>query len=534
MYKRFILLVAALLLLPLANGAEAPLPGANTVSTPQLTQLPDGRWQASFEYFYTGAPDDMTILVRMRGVPKQVSNTPMVHVYGVQLARRGQHQVAVIVDRPADYGPVQGREISAVMRNSLNAEYMVSTPSPQVIDWPEYNEYLLDRQLAGKPPAAAIAEIAQKIDANQLADAKRLLERLLLKNPKVDAAYLELARIAMKSNWNAEGLQQAEALIGSAMQLRPDSVDARILLAYVYAYQRRFKESASLLEAASKSNPPNLWLWANWGDFYRLQDKRELAIAKYREAIKRPPTRDTYDRARQFSYIQLLDLLDERKDAAAVEALHRQRTEEYPGQHCYAAPYARLLLRQRGDAAAAQDVLTRLADDDCRRGDGREVLGQVHYMNWARSEGDAAADNLRLARVLAPSGPRLLYQLAKSEHTAVAARKLVAAGDRIDLQDKRQFDALSYALRDGDNAAARRLVGMGAKPDALVGPEKMPVALMPVLMRNFDGIRLMREAGVDYGKLQYQGMTALDHARSQNDQELLRALDPKGSASPRV
>ena len=54
------------------------------------------------------------------------------------------------------------------------------------------------------------------------------LERLLKANPRLDQAYVELARAAMKLNWGPDGLREAEALIQSALQLRPDSTNARI------------------------------------------------------------------------------------------------------------------------------------------------------------------------------------------------------------------------------------------------------------------------------------------------------------------
>ena len=74
----------------------------------------------------------------------------------------------------------------------------------------------------------------------------------------------------------------------------------------------------------------------------------------------------------------------------------------------------------------------------------------------------------------------------------------------------------------------RRLLQLGAKPDAPEGAQRMPAALIPVLARDADGIRLMQEAGIDYAKLRFQGTTALDYARSQGDEELLKLLDPRG------
>jgi hypothetical protein len=81
-----------------------------------------------------------------------------------------------------------------------------------------------------------------------------------------------------------------------------------------------------------------------------------------------------------------------------------------------------------------------------------------------------------------------------------------------------------------DFATARRLIRLGARPDTPVGPSDMPVALLPVLMRDFEGIKLMTRSGVDYSKLKFQGSTALDHARETHDRQLLDALESKGKA----
>ena len=58
----------------------------------------------------------------------------------------------------------------------------------------------------------------------------------------------------------------------------------------------------------------------------------------------------------------------------------------------------------------------------------------------------------------------------------------------------------------------------------------MPAALIPVLTRDFDTIRLLQRSGVDYRKLSYQDTTAVEYARKQGDAKLLQLLDPKAGA----
>src|SRR5688500_12191903 len=137
----------------------------------------------------------------------------------------------------------------------------------------------------------------------------------------------------------------------------------------------------------------------------------------------------------------------------------------------------------------------------------------------------AALESLHQARVYLPAGPRLLYQLATSDRTVGAAKRLIDDGESIGQRDNHKLDALAHALKARDHAAARRLLRLGARPEALVGDHEMPVALLPVVTSDFDGIRLMQQFGVDYAKLRFRGLTAIDHARRIGDQRLLEALD---------
>src|SRR5690606_21986326 len=145
---------------------------------------------------------------------------------------------------------------------------------------------------------------------------------------------------------------------------------------------------------------------------------------------------------------------------------------------------------------------------------------------WAGAQGPGRAEALRLARVEMPVGPQLFHLLAETDQTLPAARQLVAAGEDVGMQDNRRMDALAHALAQGDVDAARRRLSLGARTDALVGPEQVPVALLPVMSRNLPAIELMRKAGVDYTRLRFRGMTALDVARQEGDEALLRVLDP--------
>ena len=73
----------------------------------------------------------------------------------------------------------------------------------------------------------------------------------------------------------------------------------------------------------------------------------------------------------------------------------------------------------------------------------------------------------------------------------------------------------------------RHLLRLGAKPDAHVGYDEMPVALMPVLAGNIEMVKLLEQFGADYAKISFQGATAFDFARQTGNTELLEALKQK-------
>lgn len=515
-----------------AASDQAPLPGANTASNLVVTREADGRWMASFDYFYTGAPRGAMVRV-FQVVTGGGTATPIQWQVGGTSARRGANRFRTEVFNPNVHEMHLTTQVYALM-DVAPAPPMAKVAVEQRIQWPDPVVVQVEQALAAGKPEAIVQKAVEFIDTDdghKLQKARILLQTLVDKSPRTDAAYVELARVAMKTNWGPTGLREAETLIGSALQISPESVNAKILLGYVYAHQGRYKEAEPLFVQAAAGNPPNLWLWANWGELLAMQGKTAPAIDKYREAIAHPPTKDTYDRARHDAYWRLLRLLEARQDLDSMEGLHKQRAQEYPAMGCIAVDYARFLVLQRADAVRSAAVLRESPSPACDASRAREVQGLTHYLSWSQAKEPDRAEILRQARAFLPVDANLFYALASSDRALPVAQQLVAAGEKVGVQDRRQMDALAYALRNGDKAVARRLLRLGAQPTAEVGPERMPAALIPVLTRDLDAIRLMQRAGVDYTRLRFQGSTAIDHARGQGDTKLLQVLDPKGGST---
>jgi tetratricopeptide (TPR) repeat protein len=508
-----------------------PLAGTNSVFGLHVDQKKAGVWTAEFDYFYTGEPPYAALAVEL--IPQSVSPLGMgqTEQYQTFLQRpqRGANHVSVEIRYPG----TQQRtlKVAVTIRSQMFSQDVVARQQiDKVIDWPDFQTWIRDQQVAKASPEENFNRAVALIDSEneaQLNEARSILERLISENPKFDAGYVELARVAMNLHGGPEGLHQAETLLSSSLQIRSDNVNAKILLGYVYAHKQRFAKAEGLFAQAATTNTNNLWLWSNRGELLLMEGKTDQAIVKYRQAIAHPMTHDTYDRARATAYSQLMDLLKARKDLDGMEVLYKQRVAEFGPGGCNTADYARFLLDVRGKTQAAIDLATGALHQNCDDTESREILGLAQYVKWAATTGPISAESLNQARIFLPAGPKPLYLLATSDRTTPAAKKLVAAGEPIDQQDNEKLTALAYALRDQDLAAARSLLTLGAHPDALVGETGLPVALLPVLSDDANAVRMLRQSGVNYSKITFRGAAALEIAKRIGDPALIDALGGK-------
>jgi tetratricopeptide (TPR) repeat protein len=518
---------------PSALPTAPPLAGSNSVSSLQIIQARGGVWMADFDYFFTGQPPFASLAVELTpqpGAPLGPSGTEQYQTF-LQQPERGAHHASVKIRYPG--GQQRTLKVAVTMRKEMFNNFVVANQSiDKVIDWPEFTTYVRNQQLAMATPEQNLNRAVALIDTEggpQLMEARSILEGLIAENPKFDAGYVELARVAMKTNWGPEGLHQAETLLQSALQIQPDNINAKILLGYVYSHEKQYAKAEALFTEAAAAKSNNLWLWANWGEMLAAEGKTDEAVLKYRQTISSPMTHDTYDRARLTAYDELLNVLKGRKDYNGMEALYKQRYAEFGPGSCFTAGYARFLLDVRGDTQGAINLATGALHQSCDDTESREILGLAEYVKWASTSGAPSAESLNQARVYLPAGPKPIYLLASSELTTPAAKKLISLGEPIDQQDNDKLTALAYALQSQDLTAARRLLALGARPDVPIGESSMPVALLPLLSGDVDAVRLMQQNGVDYSKLKYRGATGLQIAKRIGNSALIDVLGEKGT-----
>lgn len=445
------------------------------------------------------------------------------------LVSQGEGTVAVVLHRPS-FPP------QPFVTRHLRAWLAVPPPLKkfsfeQLIEWPEQAQYARRVELFRKTPAQLYSESVALIDGaagrGDLELARGYLERLMLLEPRNTGAQIEMARVAIGTNWSPVGLKQAEGYLLNVLEQEPGNVNGKALLGYVYAHQKRYKESEAELSGAAEIGASNLYVWTNWGELLTLQGKDDAAIEKYNHAISGKRGFDAYDRARLEAYRRLLALLDKKNQHERMDAVHRQRVEEFARTPCLRVDYAKFRLATFGDPENAIVQAKSAHADGCR--ESAPVLGAAYYLSWSRAEGDARSDAMNQARTFLPDGPAMMYELARSDATAKVIPALVKNGSSIGMQDGNKMNALAYALSYDDLPVAQRLIRAGAKPMDPVGDEAMPAALIPLVRQSLAGVALMQRHGVNYARLRYQGMTGLEIARRMGNPQLVKALEQGSS-----
>lgn len=517
----------------------------------EIKQNADGLWIATCDIALNGQHAWRQLAIAATLDPEYAANDPDVVTMVPLDMKVGIQSHTIELKRPDFYSDFYNTRLSIVERthkqvqtewvivrlNGITADgkpFKISKSIKQTIRWPDKYIWDADQSIRKNGPSKSLNNAVQLIDEGTqetLADARLLLERLLLKDGKMVAAYIEMARVSMKTNWGVEGLLQARRYLDSALSIEPNNVNALILRGYVSAHQGHYKDAETDFANASKSNPRNLWLWSNWGEVLAMQGKTDDAIKMYLKGVDHPPTNDTYDRAREDAYAKLIRLYEDRRDLDAIERMHQGRVHDFDGVGCYVIPYALFKLQERDDPDAAIDLLKNFHQLECGNNSSKEALGIAYYVKWSQSSEPLRTEFINRARIYFPIGAKLFYRLSSSPSTLKAAKALIKSGEHIDQKDNNGMTALAYALERRAYDIVDRLVKTGASPTASVGDQAMPIALIPVFSNDLEGVRLLRKLGVNYASINFQGMSATNYARKIGNKKMIDAL---GSASPNI
>lgn len=502
-----------------------PLSGKNEIKDITITKDENGFHFAKIKYFYRGDGYRAFMNVKALNTSQQEANQ---YVYPTNL-ERGEHELSVEVQRAWNTtDEVVTRQILVNM--TVGAAKADEKILDYAIEWPDIQTYYQKKEMLKKTTDQLYREAVTLIDNgsdDSITAAKRSLEALLLKDSKYILAYPELARVAMKSNWGPEGLKQAESYLNTGLQLDPNNanVNVNVLLGYVYVHQKRYEEAEAKFTNAEKVGTKNLWLWTNWGQSLDHQKKPQLAKEKYLVAINSPKAYDSHDRAKIEAYRLLGLLLEKEKNYSELDVIYKKRAEEFEKYSCYYADYGQLRLTRFGDFNGGIENAKRAIDKGCSSDEARYILGMAYYTAWHNLAGSEKESALSQAGIFLPAGPQMLYELARYDETSKIIPALLKNGTSLKTEDNQKYNALAYALYADNSEAVERLVKYGAKFEDPITQYQFPVGLVAFERENLRAIKLMKNKGVNFSALKFNGMSAIDYARKLNNKDIIDVVE---------
>lgn len=513
------------------NSKVELLPGKNAISQIKISRADDGALYATLEYYYIGDMHSPKIRV-LASSPDEYFEMYWREEQTAEI-KKGRNTIKLEVMRPLE--PAQEFTSEEVIfylfdeakRFERPASFAAKKVLQHKIAWPTQLKYEKDRELTRKTNTELYEESIALIDRasnNDLSTAKLYLERILIKTPYFIDAYPELARVAMKTQWGAIGLKQAENYLLMGLKHEPTHANSRILLGYVYTHQKRYDDALREFKISSEMDTKNLWLWANWGELYKRKGDTANAIKMYEKAVDGSRPFNTYDRARLDAYQNLFDLLSETMQTARADMFYAKRADEFEDIPCLRSEYAAFKLNNNQDFESALTQSRKAMTNGCNTDSSRKLMALANYVGWANTQGARREELFTQAQVLFPSSPELVYTLAAEKETIKILKELIKSHLEIDMRDNENLTALSYALAHNNTDVAERLIDIGANAFAAVGHEEYPIAMVPIIYQHPEGVILMQEKGVNFQSIKFQGKPLVDFAEKTDNRELIKAV----------
>lgn len=475
-----------------------------------------GYYQVEVDYCYR--PDTREPVYLLLGLDVPEGYEAYSHSFPHEVTP-GRHSIRLELNRPIEPdGSFSTYTLAA--RILEGSRELASEVRQQRIDWPSQATYQRQRMFARYSNDELLGFAEERIDegspqARQVA--REYLEKVVLEEPERVEIYKLFARIAMADQWNAQGLGEARGYLDTAIQIDSDYADGYILRGFVLAHLRDFDAAEADFRKAESLGVKSLWLWNNWAVKQMLQGNKDQALALYRRTLvgDKPDGRNL--RARLNAFENLLFFLNDGQHLDEMDALHQQRLREFDERACLYVEYASFLLIERQDYRGAIDNGHKALDGGCQDKSARSTLGIAYHVGSLEQPELSGR-----AKVFKPEGAGLYWGLAQVPQ---AEPLLQRYQPQIDSVDGQGYTALAYALEYNDLKAAQRLVALGASLNREVGENKYPLALMPIFRGSVEGVRFIIDQGVDYRRVEYRGVSALDYARRVDNPAIIELLD---------
>lgn len=382
-------------------------------------------------------------------------------------------------------------------------------------------------------------EIIDGNDGDEYIVAKKYLERIIFNDPKYVQAYIELARIAMKSDSKftehglSQGALEAERILKTALTIDKNYANSYILYGYVMAVQNKPEQAIAAFKRAQQIGTLNLWLYSNWGLALKNAERYDEAIQIYSQALINIPTPVTplmrsNNRAIPIIFSNLEELYAEKQNWQALEALLIKRAET-THNICVNTKRAKLRLLHFSDIEQAMKMATIAYDEDCD--ESRTVLASVYISKWALDSTIANEDQreqlLRKGQALADNTYDLIIMLASSDYTAQALSKLKSTGLNIDIADEKGITPLAYAAIMNEQDVMKRLVNLGADPNRKLNEHGLTILMLSIVMGQYDSVKTLVALGANVKTKASDGTTALQLAKQSGRNDIVDILQNK-------
>jgi tetratricopeptide (TPR) repeat protein len=192
--------------------------------------------------------------------------------------------------------------------------------------------------------------------AGDLRHAESNYVKALQHQPRHFKALLGLGQLKLNSSKAQEAIQ----LLKAAVEIEPQNIDARHLLARSYGLNSQIDDALALFEPLTRDAPHSPEIWAGYGRTLMFKGKAENAIEAYKQAIALNPSDDAAHQGLSVAY-----MATGRLDLAELHAKNAIRIRPDRGD-----PYTKLgkmkLLRNT-DIGPLKQQLAQLPPDDPKR-----------------------------------------------------------------------------------------------------------------------------------------------------------------------
>jgi tetratricopeptide (TPR) repeat protein len=171
-----------------------------------------------------------------------------------------------------------------------------------------------------------------------------------------------------------ESYAEAEAQVRKALEISPEMLEARLLLARILERSERYEEALPELERTRKDHPEASQVYYNLATAYRRAgrlDEAQEAAARFQELSRKEQAKDEREARSAATYKRAVDLLS-RGNMSEAESVFANVLDIDP-EHAHARSMLAKIAFSKGDVQAAYDWITEAIEKDDR-------VGEFYYL----------------------------------------------------------------------------------------------------------------------------------------------------------